>query len=383
MPTGTACMDSGAGEGMAAHRTAAASRARANDDVAYQAAILPGVSRTFALTIPQLPERLRHVVCNTYLLCRIADTVEDEPELSAPRKREFLARLVRVVTGHEEPESFARELRPLLSSATLPGERDLVANTARIVRVTHQLRPVQLAAVERCVSIMTHGMAEFQQVATLGGLADQAHLDRYCYYVAGVVGETLTELFCDYSQEIDHRRDDLFRLSVAFGQGLQMTNILKDVWNDRLVGSCWLPRDIFATIGFELRSLPGGRTDPRFAAGMLELVAVASRHLADALQFTLLIPARETGIRRFCLWALGMAVLSLRRIYAQPAFAEASQVKITRRSVRATMLAGSALAGSDQALRVLFRSLTRRISKAPPEPGARVTCIQPKAEPRR
>ncbi len=350
---------------------AAALRERASDDIAYQTGILPGVSRTFALTIPQLPEQLRQVVCNTYLLCRIADTVEDEPELSAPQKQEFLSRLVRVVTGHQEPESFARELHPLLSSATLPSERDLVANTPRIVRITHQLRPVQRNAVERCVSIMAHGMAEFQHMATLGGLADQAHLDRYCYYVAGVVGETLTELFCDYSDEINQRRDDLFRLSVAFGQGLQMTNILKDVWTDRLVGSCWLPQDIFRSTGFELRSLPSGRSDPRFAAGMLDLVAVASRHLEDALRFTLLIPARETGIRRFCLWALGMAVLSLRRIYAQPDFAEASQVKITRRSVRATMIAGSALAGSDPALRMLFRSLTRKIRR---RPGSRNAC---------
>ena len=341
-----------------------------NDDIAYQSRILPGVSRTFALTIPQLPERLRDAVCNNYLLCRIADTVEDEPELSVPQKQEFLVRFVHVVTGHEEAESFARALHPLLSSATLPSERDLVANTGRVVRVTHDLRPVQRRAIERCVSIMAHGMAEFQLMETRGGLVDRSHLDRYCYYVAGVVGETLSELFCDYSDEINRRRDELLRLSVAFGQGLQMTNILKDIWDDRRAGCCWLPQDVFRSTGFELQSLPGGRTDPRFAAGMLELVAVATEYLADALQFTLLIPAREAGIRRFCLWALGMAVLSLRRIYAQPAFTDGRQVKISRRSVRATMIAGSALAGSDRALRVLFRSLTRKISNASAGPRA-------------
>ena len=350
------------------------SPARVNDDIAFQTRILPGVSRTFALTIPQLPEQLRHAVCNTYLLCRIADTIEDEPKLSAPQKQEFLARLVRVVTGHEAAESFARELHPLLSAATLPSEQDLVANTARIVRLTHRFHRVQLNAIERCLSIMTHGMAEFQQIATLDGLADLTHLDRYCYVVAGVVGETLTELFCHYSGEINQRREDLFRLAVAFGQGLQMTNILKDVCNDRLVGACWLPRDIFRATGFDLGSLPGARQDPRFAAGILELVAVASQHLADALHFTLLIPAREAGIRRFCLWALGMAVLSLRRIYAQPASSAASQLKISRRSVRATMLVGTALTGSDRALTVLFRSLTREISAGAPELGRRGIC---------
>jgi len=49
-----------------------------SDDLAYQAHILPGVSRTFALTIPVLPERLAQVMTNAYLLCRLADTIARE-----------------------------------------------------------------------------------------------------------------------------------------------------------------------------------------------------------------------------------------------------------------------------------------------------------------
>src|ERR1700749_864412 len=40
--------------------------------------MLPKVSRTFALNIPVLPQPLDLVVTVAYLLCRIADTVEDE-----------------------------------------------------------------------------------------------------------------------------------------------------------------------------------------------------------------------------------------------------------------------------------------------------------------
>jgi phytoene/squalene synthetase len=47
-------------------------------DEAYQDEILPHVSRTFALTIPELPAALRTAVTSAYLLCRIADTIEDE-----------------------------------------------------------------------------------------------------------------------------------------------------------------------------------------------------------------------------------------------------------------------------------------------------------------
>ncbi len=347
--------------------SAASTRGSASDDLDYQASILRRVSRTFALTIPQLPYPLCNVVGNAYLLCRIADTIEDEPVLSAAQKQGFSERLAKVVAGREAAEPFAHELHPLLSPAMLESERDLVANTARVVRITRGFRAAQRCALERCVRIMSCGMAEFQRNATLEGLDDLSHLDRYCYHVAGVVGEMLTELLCDYSAEIGERREDLLWLSVSFGQGLQMTNILKDLWDDQRRGACWLPRDVFRSTGFDLRSLSTGRPPPEFIEGLLNLVAIARHHLANALRFTLLIPARETGIRRFCLWALGMAVLTLRRIHARPAFTDAGEVKISRRSVRATVVVTSALARSDAALKILFEALTCRLPAL--EPG--------------
>ena len=334
---------------------------RTSDDLAYQTRILRGVSRTFALTIPALPAPLCDVVGNAYLLCRIADTIEDEPSLSVAQKQVFSERFVKVVAGMETAERFAGELHPLLSHAMSCHEHDLIANTASVVRVTHGFRAAQRAALEHCVRVMSRGMAEFQRNATVDGLADLPQLDRYCYYVAGVVGEMLTELFCDYSPEIGERRDALLRLSVSFGQGLQMTNILKDVWDDRRRGACWLPQDVFRAAGVDLRSLSTDRIEPEFVEGLLHLVAITRRHLANALQFTLLIPGRETGIRRFCLWALGMAVLTLRRIHAHPAFVDSREVKISRRSVRATVVVTNALARSDLAMRLLFDAFTRRL----------------------
>ena len=72
-----------------------AERARADEE--YQRHILQGVSRTFALTIPQLPPDLRRVVGNAYLLCRIADTIEDELALSAEQKRRFSQQFIDAV----------------------------------------------------------------------------------------------------------------------------------------------------------------------------------------------------------------------------------------------------------------------------------------------
>ena len=78
-----------------------------NSDLPYQEGALQGVSRTFSLTIPQLPDALRDVVGNAYLLCRIMDTIEDEIALSAAQKQAFSQCFVDVVAGREEAEYFS------------------------------------------------------------------------------------------------------------------------------------------------------------------------------------------------------------------------------------------------------------------------------------
>ncbi|MCY4428614.1 MAG: phytoene/squalene synthase family protein [Halieaceae bacterium] len=340
----------------------------ADSDFAYQEEILQGVSRTFALTIPQLPGSLRYVVSNAYLLCRITDTIEDEPALSLEQKQIFSERFIEVVAGREPAQPFADELGALLSSSTTATEHNLIANSARVIRTTNRFRETQRKALERCVRIMSRGMVEFQQTACLDGLDDLPHLDRYCYHVAGVVGEMLTELFCDYSEEIAERREQLLALAVSFGQGLQMTNILKDIWDDQCRGVCWLPRDVFVAAGYDLRSLSTGQTGPGFVKGLHELLAVARHHLANALEFIMVIPSSETGIRRHCLWALGMAVLTLRRIHAKPQFKNGQEVKISRYSVRAVTAATSILVRSNMALRFVFKLLILGLPKSGPSP---------------
>ena len=330
-------------------------------DLAYQRAVLGRVSRTFALTIPELPETLRDVVGNAYLLCRITDCIEDEPALTPREKQRFANRFVDVVEGREDATAFGVELAAVLSTSTPRGERDLVANTPRVIGIAGGFREGQRRPVARCVRIMASGMSEFQQLDTSAGLKDLRQLDRYCYVVAGVVGEMLTELFCDYSNEIRKRREELLPLAVSFGQGLQMTNILKDVWEDLGRGACWLPRDIFREAGFDLRGLPAGRDNRAFGRGVVELVGIAGGHLADALRFVQLIPVQETGIRRHCVWALGMAVLTLRRIGATPTFGSGREVKISRRSVRAVTTLGSCAARSNWALDLLFSTLVRSL----------------------
>jgi farnesyl-diphosphate farnesyltransferase len=328
----------------------------------YQDRILPHVSRTFALTIPQLPPRLRVAVANAYLLCRIADTIEDEPAFSPAETLAFLDRFKAVVAGAGAPADAAQlasEIDSRLSTRTLPAERDLIANMARVLDVTASLTAPQRSAIQRCLALMCYGMPRFQRAASLSGLPRSADLDDYCYYVAGVVGDMLTDLFCEFIAATDRNRAKMQYLSVSFAQGLQMTNILKDVWEDRSRGACWLPQEVFTRHGVDLARLGAEPPNPEFDAGMRELLGVAHAHLRNALDYTLLIPASEAGIRRFCLWAIGLAVLTLRKIYKSPGFTAGSQVKIRRSAVSMTRLLTDLSLRSDFLLRRLFAGAAR------------------------
>jgi len=333
-------------------------------DDEFQALLLEGVSRTFALTIPQLPDTLYSVVANAYLLCRIVDTIEDEVSLSAEQKKYFCAGFIAIVKTGNDTEVFAQELAPLLSEQTIPAEHILIQVLPRVIAITHKFTSEQIEALAICVETMAEGMPIFQAQNLHDGLATLAELDKYCYYVAGCVGEMLAKLFCHYSPEIAQHREELLTLSVSFGQGLQMTNILKDIWDDAERGVCWLPQDIFTETGFELKNLSPEHSDEKFRLGLSHLISIAHGHLQNALTYTQLLPAHETGIRNFCLWALGMAVLTLKKIKQRLDFNQSNQVKITRNSVKATIFA-TRLIGCNNTLLSLLFNLTSRELKTP------------------
>jgi len=328
-------------------------------DQDYQNAMLVHVSRSFALTIPELPAGLRATVTCAYLLCRIADTIEDEPTLTAEDKVRYLRQFSSVVGAHADAAQLAAELGPRLSDRTPAHERDLVGNLARVVSSVRRMERREQAAIQRCIEVMCEGMHQFQRHASLKGLNRLTDLDSYCYHVAGVVGEMLTELFCAQVPDMQQHAAALRSLAPSFGQGLQMTNILKDMWDDHGRGACWLPREIFDRHGLSLEQLAPGRLQHGFQESLKELIGIAHGHLRNALSYTLLIPAAQSGIRRFCLWSIGLALLTLGRINQQPAYTTGAQVKVSRRAVLLVRTLSNMSARSDRVLRVLFAYAAR------------------------
>lgn len=332
-------------------------------DEALQASLLDGVSRTFALTIPQLPQGLSSVVSNAYLLCRIVDTIEDEVALDPVQKREFCQGFIAVVKHRDDGHLFSHQLGALLSEQTLPAEHELIENLPRVVAITHQFDVPQHEALSCCVETMAGGMPDFQVQDLKYGLPTLDDLSRYCYFVAGCVGEMLTKLFCHYSAEIALDRDQLIELSVSFGQGLQMTNILKDIWDDYDRGVCWLPQEVFALTGYDLRDLTPDHQSEQFREGLENMISVAYGHLQNAMTYTLMMPKKEKGIRDFCFWAIGMALLTLKKIKDNPYFSQSTQVKISRTSVKATIVASRLSRVNDSLLHFLFHKVGASLNR--------------------
>ncbi|MDE0350470.1 MAG: squalene/phytoene synthase family protein [Gammaproteobacteria bacterium] len=320
-----------------------------------QERLLAGVSETFARTIPELPQPLRAAMTNFYMLLKVADVVEDSPVLEPERKRRLLGQYVEVVDGHARPEAFTHALLPAISEGATVAELDLVANTGTLLAITNGLGDTSRDAIKRCARVTSGAMAEFCDTGP-SGLASMGELDRYCYLTSGVAGETITDLLCDYSIAIARRREPMYDLSRDFGRAVQLVNILRDRWEDRERGVCWLPRDVF-----------GGGPDPlsdvsarEFQEAVLGLTRLARRYLAAALDFTLMIPRHETGVRRFLLWSLGAMLVVARRIAANPGFRSVDEVSV-HRDIRAVVAASSLAVRSDRALRWMFDVAVRSL----------------------
>jgi len=330
-------------------------------DRTFCVAMLPKVSRTFAICIRLLPADLAHPVLIAYLLCRIADTVEDTAHLSAPRKLELLERFGEALAPG------GRGTEPLRQAFADPGsdEEVLAREADRVLREFQRLAPVQRDAIRPWVQEMSGGMAEFARrkgnagASRLEALTTVEELDRYCYYVAGTVGHLLTALFDLHDGAGNQRRRErLESLSTSFGLGLQLTNIIKDVADDRRRGWVFVPRELCQLAGVtpDLLLDPGRRDSGRQVMTML--IDKAKRHLVDALEYSTTLPRSQYGIRLFCLTALYFAVRTIRLAEADDRLLDPEhKVKISRGEVRRTLLMTRIVAPSNRLTRRYFRWL--------------------------
>ncbi len=210
--------------------------------------LLGKTSRTFALSIPHLPEPTRREVTLAYLLFRVADTFEDAATWPRALRREALERFGRLLESHdvEETRRLAAHWSETVPCAQ-PGYRELLVRLPEVLAATYDLGAEASELVRAHARRTVLGMADFVDRITDFGdlkLADLDDLRAYCYVVAGLVGELLTELLLLDRAELGGVAEELRSRSRDFGEGLQLVNILKDAAGDAVEGRTYLPPDV-------------------------------------------------------------------------------------------------------------------------------------------
>ncbi len=289
--------------------------------------LLTRTSRTFALSIPALPEPTRREVTVAYLLFRIADTFEDAyhwpPEKRIAALREFDGLL-----AGNRPEEAVRVSRRWVAArpAEHEGYAELIAEVPFVLEGFFSLREGAIEPIRSHVVRSSDGMGEFVARTLDGNLALSSldELKRYCYYVAGIVGEMLTELFLLGRPALAAASGELRSRAATFGEALQLVNILKDAADDAREGRRYLPESVPAP----------------------EVFALARRDLGVAAAYTRLLQTAGApkGVVEFCALPASLAFATLDRVEADGPGAKISRLDVyrIRRRVRRALSRGEA-----------------------------------------
>jgi farnesyl-diphosphate farnesyltransferase len=285
--------------------------------------LLKTSSRTFALTIPLLHEPTRREVTVAYLLFRVADSLEDSTLWPRPRKVEELEGLALFLERPSEAEA-ARLAERWTTDPPLdhPGYLQLLAEFPEVMRAAAPIsaeawRQVSGHTARTCRAMATFVAREEGGVLHLRDLQD---LKGYCYAVAGIVGEMLTELFLLGRDELRPVASEMRRDAAAFGEALQLVNILKDRAADAVEGRHYLPAGV----------------------DRAEVFALARRDLVTAAEYCarLETAGADRGLVAFTALPLLLARATLDRVQERGAGA-----KVTRDEVAVDWGAVGALVG--------------------------------------
>ena len=185
------------------------------DDWTYCQQTLPKVSRTFALNIKVLQGELYRSILIAYLFCRTVDTVEDAAELDPKVKNKLLLEFSRLIenTNYRQRhlDSWTRDCAIVDGSIN---DLDLLKYIKRVFNIFDSLKENHQNQIIHSVSKMAKGMAHFQsrfQFGEITPLEDEKDLEEYCYFVAGVVGEMLCNLFLQKLSSISHQAKNIMK----------------------------------------------------------------------------------------------------------------------------------------------------------------------------
>ena len=297
------------------------------DDAQYIWKILPDISRTFAFTIPKLPKEIALDLAIAYAVCRIIDTIEDS-DLSAEKKKSLMSLMIKVLTEPRPKIAEFCDAMKLLSEDKKYLE--LVEKTGKVIGALRS-RPskVQEIIVKNAV-VMAKGFVEdgIQNIRTF------SQQNKYCFYAAGIVGHTITELFGYYGYLSQKEVKELMPLAEDNGLALQKVNIMKDIIDDVKEGRHYWPVELLAKYGLTYKTLGSKEHMEESMKVLEELHDDVKPYFARSLEYIHRLPDKPAGLRIFCANNVLMAIATARTITNSKLFSN-EKVKITREEVYA------------------------------------------------
>ncbi len=191
--------------------------------------VLKETSRTFYIPIKLLNKTLRKTVGSAYLCMRAIDEMEDHEALDSSSKQELLIQTSRLLQAESFDnvayQSLIDPYRNILPEVTIRLNDWLLYCPSDIV-----------TKVKASTSEMAEGMAKW--VARDWEVNTKEDLDEYTYYVAGLVGVMLSDIWQWYDGTETDRE-----LAIGYGRGLQAVNILRNIDEDAERGVGFFPDD--------------------------------------------------------------------------------------------------------------------------------------------
>jgi len=323
--------------------------------------MLPRVSRTFALGIKLLPSRLEMPVRLGYLMCRIADTVEDDLAMAPERKAELLDEFLTCFDDPHRADAFGEAIEELTTSDDYIG---LFAATGEVFTLYRNLDVRTQDILRRWIGEMVRGMRQFVVEHPTGiRIGSVAEFHQYCYYVAGTVGHLLTDLWHHHSIAVDNRvYAKLLEDCEPFGEALQSVNILKDIaWDAERENSIYVPSDLLVAQGSGHDSILHEERRAANRVALEPLFRIAQDDIERSLRYIENLPLTAVRIRLFCVLPVLFAVATMREIEKSEAMlVPGGNVKISRTEVKALIFAASTSTLTNYSLRWLVDRVRER-----------------------
>ena len=309
------------------------------------------VSRTFALSIKNLPKTLREPVGLAYLLFRVSDSIEDNAELDAERKAALLEIWEQVLHGRIPANVFTERIADLNSSEP---ELFVAKQAGDLIAYLDRMDPVlQGYIVLRCGESAL-GMARWQHLGPYVETVED--LDDYMHQVAGIVGYLMTEIYTWYYPILKGYKDRMLSVSREVGLGLQTVNVIRGLRSDQRRGWMFVPYEYLQRVGIDRRQF----FEPFYEQQALEVVEMladkAQGHLSFGLPYIAAFPRRYHRVRLSNIWPLCFAIKTLARSRCNPQVVR-SEVKITRQDVKRIMYQTALFGWSNHWLQTYCRRL--------------------------